>query len=132
MQIGLVGLGRMGANMARRLMRGGHRVVVHDRAADRIDALVAEGAVGASSIPELAARLEPPRAVWVMVPAGDATEQTIAALGATLDGGDTVIDGGNSFFKDDVRRARVLAERRIRHLDAGTSGGVWGSSAATA
>jgi 6-phosphogluconate dehydrogenase len=125
-QIGLVGLGRMGGNMARRLMRGGHRVVVHDRSPDAIGALVADGAVGASSLDELAARLERPRAVWVMLPAGDATEETITALGARLDGGDTVIDGGNSFFKDDVRRARLLAERQIRYLDAGTSGGVWG------
>ncbi|HYX93200.1 MAG TPA: decarboxylating 6-phosphogluconate dehydrogenase [Myxococcaceae bacterium] len=126
MQIGLIGLGRMGANMARRLLRGGHRVVVYDRSPDAIRALVADGAVGASSIAELAALLERPRAVWVMVPAGDATEQTIGALGTTLEPGDTVIDGGNSFFKDDVRRARMLAERRVRHLDAGTSGGVWG------
>jgi 6-phosphogluconate dehydrogenase len=126
MQIGLIGLGRMGANMARRLMRGGHRVVVYDRDPDRIQAVVDEGATGASSITDLARRLERPRAVWVMVPAGDATEQAITALGAALEGGDTVIDGGNSFFKDDVRRARMLAERHIRHLDAGTSGGVWG------
>jgi 6-phosphogluconate dehydrogenase len=126
MQIGLVGLGRMGGNMARRLMRGDHRLVVHDRNPAAIHALVAEGAVGASSIEELVAGLERPRAVWVMVPAGAATEETITALGARLDGGDTIIDGGNSLFKDDVRRARLLAARRIRYLDAGTSGGVWG------
>jgi 6-phosphogluconate dehydrogenase len=126
MEIGLIGLGRMGANMARRLMRGDHRVVVYDRSPEPIRALVAEGAVGASSIDDLVARLERPRAVWVMVPAGEATEATIAALGKRLDGGDTVIDGGNSYFKDDVRRAGMLAERRIRYLDAGTSGGVWG------
>jgi 6-phosphogluconate dehydrogenase len=126
MDIGMVGLGRMGGNMARRLIRGGHRVVgwATDEAA--VQALAAGGGEGARSLDDLVARLHSPRAVWVMVPAGAPTEETVHALGERLASGDTVVDGGNSFFKDDVRRARLLAGRGIRYLDAGTSGGVYG------
>jgi 6-phosphogluconate dehydrogenase len=122
----MIGLGRMGANMVRRLMRGGHDLVVWDRAQDAIDALAKEGATGVSSIADLVSQMSPPRAVWVMVPSGDATEQTVRAVGEHLADGDAVIDGGNSFYKDDVRRAGDLAGRGIRYVDVGTSGGVWG------
>jgi 6-phosphogluconate dehydrogenase len=126
MQIGMIGLGRMGANMARRLMKGGHEVVVHDRNPDAIAALRDEGAVAAASLDDLIERLAAPRAVWVMVPSGAATEETVASLSETLKPGDTIIDGGNSYFKDDVRRARDAARRGIHYVDAGTSGGIWG------
>lgn len=126
MDIGLIGLGRMGGNMARRLMRGGHRVVAWDRADASVAALAADGAAGARSIDDLVARLPAPRAVWVMVPAGEPTEEIVRALADRLSPGDVVVDGGNSFFKDDVRRARLLGARGIRLLDAGTSGGVFG------
>ena len=126
MQLGLIGLGRMGGSMARRLARGGHQVVAWDRSAEAVAAASAAGGVGASSLDDLVARLAPPRAVWVMVPAGDPTERTVAALGERLSAGDAVIDGGNSYYKDDVRRARALAARGIDYVDAGTSGGVWG------
>lgn len=126
MQIGMIGLGRMGANMARRLMRGGHRCAVYDRSAEAVASLVGDGAQGASSLAELVAALEAPRHVWVMVPAGEPTEATVRELGALLSAGDAVIDGGNSFFKDDVRRAKALAARSIHYVDAGTSGGVYG------
>ena len=127
MQLGLVGLGRMGANMARRLMKAGHECVVTDLNADAIAALAREGASGAPSLEALVKALAPPRAVWLMVPAGAATEQTVATLGTLLSAGDIVIDGGNSWFKDDVRRAATLAGRGIQYVDAGTSGGVWGA-----
>jgi 6-phosphogluconate dehydrogenase len=126
MQLGMVGLGRMGRNMALRLLRGGHRVVGFDRDLAAIRALEEGGGSGAGSLDALVAALAPPRAVWLMVPAGDATEEATRALRDRLAPGDVVVDGGNSFFKDDVRRARLLAERGIRHLDAGTSGGVFG------
>ena len=126
MQLGIVGLGRMGGNMAQRLARGGHRVVGWDRAPGAARALEAAGGSGAATLDALVAALAPPRAVWLMVPAGAATEEATLALRDLLAPGDVVVDGGNSFFKDDVRRARVLAERGIRHLDAGTSGGVFG------
>jgi 6-phosphogluconate dehydrogenase len=126
MQIGMIGLGRMGANMARRLMRAGHECVVFDRSADAVKTLVGEGAKGADSIEGLLAGLAPSRHVWVMVPAGAPTEETVTALGAKLDAGDTIIDGGNTFFKDDIRRGKALAERKINYVDAGTSGGVYG------
>ncbi|MDP2803240.1 MAG: decarboxylating 6-phosphogluconate dehydrogenase [Phreatobacter sp.] len=126
MQIGVVGLGRMGANIARRLMRAGHACVVHDANAATTDALSAEGAVGAGSLAALCGALTAPRAVWVMLPAGDVTENAIAALADLLSPGDTVIDGGNTFWKDDIRRAKALAARGITYLDIGTSGGVWG------
>jgi 6-phosphogluconate dehydrogenase len=126
MEIGMVGLGRMGANMARRLMRDGHELVVYDRDPQAVAALVAEGAVGVDSLEALVAELKRPRAVWVMVPAGEATEETVITLGCMLDGDDIVIDGGNTYFKDDVRRADLLASRGIAYVDVGTSGGVWG------
>jgi 6-phosphogluconate dehydrogenase len=126
MTIGMIGLGRMGGNMVRRLLRGGHRCVVHDLNPQNVSALAAEGAIGAASFDELAAKLDPPRAVWIMVPAGDATEQTVRSLARHLQRGDTIIDGGNSYFKDDVRRAEELRPLGIHYLDVGTSGGIWG------
>ncbi len=126
MQMGMVGLGRMGANMVRRLMRGGHGLVVHDRSLQAVQAIAAEGATGAATLDDLAARLDPPRAVWVMVPAGVPTEETVEALSERLVAGDIVVDGGNSYFKDDVRRARRLGAKGLHYVDVGTSGGVWG------
>jgi 6-phosphogluconate dehydrogenase len=126
MQIAMIGLGRMGANMVRRLMRGGHQCVVYDRSADAVKAMAAEGAKGADSLQALVAGLQKPRAVWVMVPAGGPTESTITELGNLLEAGDTVIDGGNTFFKDDIRRAKALAGKQITYVDVGTSGGVYG------
>ena len=126
MQIGMVGLGRMGAGMTRRLMRDGHEVVVHDVNADAMSALAEEGARPSSSLEDLAARLTPPRAVWLMVPAGEITEQMVGGLRGILSSGDVVIDGGNSRYTDTVRRAEVLAGNGIRLVDAGTSGGIWG------
>ena len=126
MQLGMVGVGKMGANMVRRLLRGGHECVVFDLSSNNVQALVAEGASGAGSIQELVERLSHPRAVWVMVPAGDPTEATVVNLAEYLSTGDTIIDGGNSFYKDDVRRARLLAAKGIDYVDAGTSGGLWG------
>ena len=126
LEIGMVGLGRMGAGLVRRLMRDGHRCVVYDVNPDAVAALVAEGATGASSYADLAATLAGPRTVWVMVPAGEITETTIAAVGETLSPGDTIIDGGNSYYRDDIRRAAALRERGIHLVDCGTSGGVFG------
>jgi 6-phosphogluconate dehydrogenase len=126
MQLGMIGLGRMGGNMALRLVRGGHGVVGWDPAAARRRTLEDAGGGGATSLDDLVAKLAPPRAVWVMVPAGAPTEETTLALAERLAPGDAVIDGGNTFFEDDVRRARLLAAKGIRHLDAGTSGGVFG------
>jgi 6-phosphogluconate dehydrogenase len=126
MQLGMVGLGRMGANMTTRLIRGGHEVVVFDRDAKAVATAAAAHATGSSSLGQLVAQLRAPRAVWVMVPSGDATESTIQALGALLSRGDTIIDGGNSNYKDGIRRAAALAERGVQFVDAGTSGGVWG------
>jgi 6-phosphogluconate dehydrogenase len=126
MQIAMVGLGRMGANMARRLMKDGHDCVVYDRNAEAVARLVAEGATGAASLRELAETLMPPRAAWIMLPAGDVTEEAVMELAGCFAAGDIVIDGGNSYFKDDVRRSKALAASGIRYLDAGTSGGVWG------
>ena len=127
MQIGLVGLGRMGGNMARRLARGGHTVVAWDQNAAAVSALGADAIVGASSIDDLVARLDRPRAIWIMVPAGDPTEQTVNALAPRLEADDAIIDGGNSYYKDDVRRARSLRARGVHYVDVGTSGGVWGA-----
>jgi 6-phosphogluconate dehydrogenase len=126
MQLAMIGLGRMGANMTRRLMGGGHRVVVHDLNPETVRGLAGEGATGAASIEDLVHRLEPPRTVWFMVPAGAPTDRAIDEVSAHLASGDVVIDGGNTFFKDDVRRAAALAARGITYLDVGTSGGVWG------
>ncbi len=126
MQIAMVGLGRMGANMTRRLMQGGHDCVVYDRNPEAVSQLVSEGATGAASLRELAERLAPPRAAWIMVPAGDITENAVMELAGALSADDVIIDGGNSYFKDDIRRAKLLAAGGIHYLDAGTSGGVWG------
>ena len=126
MDIGMIGLGRMGGDMARRLMRGGHRVVVYDSQPQAVQALVDEGADGASSIEELAGQLPSPRVVWVMVPSGEPTESTIDALADALSPEDVIIDGGNSNYKDSVCRAASLAERGVFFMDAGTSGGIWG------
>ena len=126
MQIGIVGLGRMGANIARRLMRHGHTCMVYDRDPEPGRKLAGEGATACASLGDVVRALETPRAVWVMLPAGAATEAAIAELAAVLEPGDTLIDGGNTFWKDDVRRARELAPKGIRYLDVGTSGGVWG------
>jgi 6-phosphogluconate dehydrogenase len=125
-ELGIVGLGRMGANIARRLMRAGHRCVVHDVDEGAIERLAAEGAEGAVSLAELATKLAAPRAVWVMVPAGEITESTVQAVAAELEAGDAVIDGGNTYYRDDIRRAAQLAERSIDYIDCGTSGGVFG------
>jgi 6-phosphogluconate dehydrogenase len=116
----------MGANIARRLMHGGHQVIGFDRDQDAVRKLVEEGASGAASLEEAAAKLEAPRVFWVMLPAGAPTEETVAALRAMSQAGDIIIDGGNSFFKDDIRRSRECAERGVHYIDVGTSGGVWG------
>ena len=126
MRIGMVGLGRMGANMTRRLMRGGHEVVVTDLSPDNVKKISAEGAISSSSLDDFAGKLGKPRIAWLMVPAGDATEQSVQALSQRMQAGDILIDGGNSYFKDDVRRARQLKEKGIHYVDVGTSGGVWG------
>ena len=126
MQLGMVGLGRMGANMTRRLMRGGHTMVVSDLSPDAVKGLAGEGAAGSSSLDDLVGKLASPRAVWIMVPAGDATEKTVQALLGPMQAGDTIIDGGNSYFKDDVRRSKICAAKGVHYVDVGTSGGVWG------
>ncbi|HEU4758508.1 MAG TPA: decarboxylating 6-phosphogluconate dehydrogenase [Dehalococcoidia bacterium] len=126
MEMGLVGLGQMGANMARRLMKGGHRVVVHDRDAAAVDALKGEGFTPAYRLEELAEQLAAPRAVWLMVPAGEPVTETVHALVPLLEPGDTVIEGGNSYYKDSLARAGYLGEKGLHFLDVGTSGGVWG------
>jgi 6-phosphogluconate dehydrogenase len=127
MQIGIIGLGRMGGNISRRLMKAGHRCVVFDTNAEPREALAKEGATAAGSLAEIIKALgDKPRAVWVMLPAGEITEKTVEDLGDLLAPDDIIIDGGNSFYKDDIRRARKLAEKRIRYIDCGTSGGVWG------
>jgi 6-phosphogluconate dehydrogenase len=126
MQLGMVGLGRMGSNMTRRLMRAGHQLVVSDLSADTVKQLAGEGATGSSSLEDLVSKLKPPRAVWIMVPAGGPTEQTVQKLAAHMQAGDAIIDGGNSYFKDDVRRSHELKPKGIHYVDVGTSGGVWG------
>ncbi|MBA3667417.1 MAG: decarboxylating 6-phosphogluconate dehydrogenase [Sphingomonas sp.] len=126
MRIGLVGLGRMGGNMARRLMRGGHEVVAYDHDAKAVAELVADGAIGAASLEEMDRQLASPAITWIMLPAGPITDGVIEQLAAMAKPGDIVIDGGNSFWKDDVRRSKMLAEKGIIYLDVGVSGGVWG------
>jgi len=125
MQLGMVGLGRMGANMVRRLIRNGHRCVVFDRSPQAVSQMVEENALGATSLRDLIKQLETPRAIWLMVPAA-AVDETIAGLIDQLQPGDTLIDGGNSYYVDDIRRAKELAPRRIHYVDVGTSGGIWG------
>jgi 6-phosphogluconate dehydrogenase len=124
MQLGIVGLGRMGANIGRRLMKAGHKIVGFDASPEAVKAL--QGAAPAADLEAMVAALAPPRAIWVMLPAGRITEETIAHLGRLLSPGDTVIDGGNTFYKDDIRRGKALASRNIHYVDCGTSGGVWG------
>ncbi len=127
MEIGLYGLGRMGANMVRRLVRSGeHRVVAGNRSPGPVDEAVSEGAEGAYSMEELVEKLEAPRAIWTMVPAGDVTEKALLKFADMMDDNDILIDGGNSYFRDSIRRAALLKDRNIRFLDAGTSGGIWG------
>jgi 6-phosphogluconate dehydrogenase len=126
MQLGVIGLGRMGGNISRRLIKNGHEVVVYDHDAKAVAALSRDGATGAGGLDKLVQQLRPPRAVWVMLPAGKITEDVIAELAKLLAAGDIVLDGGNTFWRDDIRRAKMLKERNIHHVDVGTSGGVWG------
>jgi 6-phosphogluconate dehydrogenase len=126
MQIGVIGLGRMGGNISRRLIKNGHEVAVYDHDAKAVAALSRDGAKGAGGLDTLVQQLRPPRAVWVMLPAGKITEDVIGELAKLLAAGDIVLDGGNTFWRDDIRRAKMLKERNIHHVDVGTSGGVWG------
>ena len=126
MQIGVIGLGRMGGNISRRLIKNGHEVVVYDHDAKAVAALSRDGATGAGGLDKLVQQLRPPRAVWVMLPAGKITEDVIDELAKLLAAGDIVLDGGNTFWRDDIRRAKMLKERSIHHVDVGTSGGIWG------
>ncbi|MET0247635.1 MAG: phosphogluconate dehydrogenase (NAD(+)-dependent, decarboxylating) [Sphingomonas sp.] len=128
MRLAMIGLGRMGAGIARRLMEHGHEIVGFDHNAEAVDALAGDGATPATSLEDVAAKLQTPRIFWVMLPAGDPTESTIEALMAIADAGDIIIDGGNSFYKDDIRRAKAARERSLHYVDVGTSGGVWGLS----
>jgi len=126
MRLGMVGLGRMGANMTRRLMRGGHELVVTDLSPDNVKHIAAEGAIASSSLDDFISKLGKPRIAWLMVPAGGPTEQTMQALAQRMQSGDIIIDGGNSYFKDDIRRSKQLKDKGIHYVDVGTSGGVWG------
>jgi 6-phosphogluconate dehydrogenase len=126
MKIGVIGLGRMGGNIARRLMQHGHEVVGWDRSGDAVADVVKDGMIGADGLDDMKAKLGSPAAFWVMLPAGDPTESTIADLAGKAEKGDVIIDGGNSFYKDDIRRAKKLREKGIHYIDVGTSGGVWG------
>jgi len=126
MQLGMVGLGRMGSGIVRRLLRNGHECVGYNRTTDAVAALATEGMVGASSLEDFASKLSSPRVAWVMVPAGDVTENMISALAGVLEPGDVIIDGGNTYYHDDLRHAATLKEKGIHHVDVGTSGGVWG------
>jgi len=126
MQLGMVGLGRMGANLVRRLMRAGHECVVYDVSPDAVNSLVGEGATGSGSLEEFVQSLSVPRAAWVMVPAGELTEKTVHQLADLMDSDDAIIDGGNTYYRDDMRRAQELSRRGVHYIDCGTSGGVWG------
>ena len=126
MQMGMIGLGRMGGNMTERCLRGGHEMVVYDRNAETVSAYAAKGAVGAASVADLVTKLEEPKAVWLMLPAGEVTESAVTEVSGLLQAGDVIIDGGNSMFKDDVRRAQALQKKGVHYVDVGTSGGIWG------
>ena len=126
MQLGVIGLGRMGGNISRRLMRDGHTTVVYDRAEPAVADLVKDGSVGAKDLADLVAQMTAPRVIWVMLPAGKITDDTITQLGELMAEGDIVIDGGNTFYKDDIRRAKALKSKGLHYIDVGTSGGVWG------
>lgn len=126
MQLGMVGLGRMGANMVRRLVRGGHQCIVFTRNPEHVKQLVGEGAVGSTSLEDFVRKLSKPRTAWIMVPAGEPTEQMVEKLASLMETGDIIIDGGNSYYKDDVRRAKALKQKNIHYVDIGTSGGIWG------
>jgi 6-phosphogluconate dehydrogenase len=126
MQLGVIGLGRMGGNISRRLMRAGHTTVVYDRAEPAVADLVKDGSVGAKDLEDMVAQMPAPRVIWVMLPAGKITDDTIAQLGELMAEGDVVIDGGNTFYKDDIRRAKALKSKGVHYVDVGTSGGVWG------
>ncbi|HEX4183389.1 MAG TPA: decarboxylating 6-phosphogluconate dehydrogenase [Caulobacteraceae bacterium] len=126
MQLGVIGLGRMGGNIARRLMRGGHQCVVYDRDPAGVEAVAKDGAKPAKDLAAVVAQLDAPRAVWVMLPAGGPTDETVVDLADALSPGDVVIDGGNSYYRDDIRRAKALAAKQLHYIDVGTSGGVWG------
>ena len=126
MQLGMVGLGRMGGNMTERCMRGGHEMVVYDRNPQTVTGYVGKGAVGTTSVADLVSKLRTPKAVWLMLPAGQVTEDGVNELSTLLQAGDIVIDGGNSMFKDDIRRAKALRGKGIHYVDVGTSGGIWG------
>src|SRR6201996_8127498 len=126
MELGIVGLGRMGSNMARRLMKDGHTIVAYDVNPDAVKGLEGEGATGAGSLADFVAKMTPPRAVWVMVPAGKITEETVEGLEGVLEAGDAIVDGGNSYYRDDMRRAARAGGKGIDYIDCGTSGGVFG------
>jgi len=126
MQLGMIGLGRMGGNIVRRLMKHGHSTVVFDKDPKAVAAIAADGAVGAGALEDFVSKLERPRTAWIMLPAGKITEATIDALSKLMQAGDVIIDGGNTFWQDDVRRGKALKERGIHYVDVGTSGGVWG------
>src|SRR6185437_8936714 len=126
MRLGMVGLGKMGANMARRLMKGGHEVVVTDLSPDAVKGMATEGAVPSFSLDDFCGKLGTPRIAWLMVPAGGPTESTAQAIAQKMKSGDILIDGGNSYFKDDIRRSKMFKEKGIHYVDVGTSGGVWG------
>jgi 6-phosphogluconate dehydrogenase len=126
MQMGMIGLGRMGGNMTERCLRGGHEMVVYDRNAETVSAYAAKGAAGAASVADLVTKLEEPKAVWLMLPAGEVTESAVTEVSGLLQADDVIIDGGNSMFKDDVRRAQALQKKGVHYVDVGTSGGIWG------
>lgn len=126
MQIGMIGLGRMGMNMAKRLLQGGHEVVAYNRSSNKTNMMVEDGAIGAYSLSELVEKLSPPRTAWIMLPAGSAVDDHISQLAELFAAGDIVVEGGNTFYKDDIRRAKILEEKGIRFMDAGVSGGIWG------
>ena len=132
MQIGVIGLGRMGGNISLRLMKAGHSCVVYDRSDDAVKGIADKGASGAHDLADMVKQLATPRAVWVMLPAGHITEETVTQLGGMLASGDVIIDGGNSFYKDDIRRAAELAKKGIAYVDVGTSAACGGCSAGTA